>query len=191
MLPNILKETVRGIQPILIEDEMLQHREVFLMEEVNRKSATDMIKQLMYLDRIDTGKPVTMYINSPGGEVVSGLAVYDYIKVMKSPVNTVCMGSAASMGAILFLAGKERSMLKNSEIMIHDPSFSAGNISGKKPLEIQERLDQLMDTREKLAGIIVERTGMTKKQVYQKTEKDSYLNAEESLKYGIATKIIE
>lgn len=158
---------------------------------VNRKSATDMIKQLMYLDRIDTGKPVTVYINSPGGEVVSGLAVYDYIKVMKSPVNTVCMGSAASMGAILFLAGKERSMLKNSEIMIHDPSFSAGNISGKKPLEIQERLDQLMDTREKLAGIIAERTGMTKKQVYQKTEKDSYLNAEESLKCGIATKIIE
>lgn len=91
MLPNILKETVRGIQPILIEDEMLQHREVFLIEEVNRKSATDMIKQLMYLDRIDTGKPVTVYINSPGGEVVSGLAVYDYIKVMKSPVNTVCM----------------------------------------------------------------------------------------------------
>ena len=89
MLPNILKETVRGIQPILIEDEMLQHREVFLIEEVNRKSATDMIKQLMYLDRIDTGKPVTVYINSPGGEVVSGLAVYDYIKVMKSPVNTV------------------------------------------------------------------------------------------------------
>lgn len=82
MLPNILKETVRGIQPILIEDEMLQHREVFLIEEVNRKSATDMIKQLMYLDRIDTGKPVTVYINSPGGEVVSGLAVYDYIKVM-------------------------------------------------------------------------------------------------------------
>ena len=147
MLPNSLKETVRGIQPILIEDEMLQHREVFLIEEVNRKSATDMIKQLMYLDRIDTGKPVTVYINSPGGEVVSGLAVYDYIKVMKSPVNTVCMGSAASMGAILFLAGKERSMLKNSEIMIHDPSFSAGNISGKKPLEIQERLDQRMDTR--------------------------------------------
>ena len=76
MLPNILKETVRGIQPILIEDEMLQHREVFLIEEVNRKSATDMIKQLMYLDRIDTGKPVTVYINSPGGEVVSGLAVF-------------------------------------------------------------------------------------------------------------------
>ena len=191
MLPNILKETVRGIQPVLIEDEMLQHREVFLMEEVNRKSATDVIKQLMYLDRIDTGKPVTMYINSPGGEVVSGLAVYDFIKVMKSPVNTVCMGSAASMGAILFLAGKERSMLKNSEIMIHDPSFSVGNISGKKPLEIQERLDQLMDTREKLAEIIAERTGMTKRQVYQKTEKDSYLNAEESVKYGIATKIIE
>ena len=75
--------------------------------------------------------------------------------------------------------------------MIHDPSFSAGNISGKKTLEIQERLDQLMDTREKLAGIIAERTGMTKKQVYQKTEKDSDLNAEESLKCGIATKIIE
>ena len=136
MLPNILKETVRGIQPILIEDEMLQHREVFLIEEVNRKSATDMIKQLMYLDRIDTGKPVTVYINSPGGEVVSGLAVYDYIKVMKSPVNTVCMGSAASMGAILFLAGKERSMLKNSEIMI--PVFPREISVGKSHLKYRK-----------------------------------------------------
>lgn len=191
MLPNILKETVRGIQPILIEDEMLQNREIFLMEEVNRKTATDVIKQLMYLERAEEGEPITMYINSPGGEVVSGLAVYDYIKVMKSPVNTVCIGSAASMGAILFLAGEERSMLKNSEIMIHDPSFSAGNIGGKKPLEIREKLEQLMEVRENLAEIIAERTGMTKKQVYQKTEKDYYLNASDSLKYGIATKILE
>lgn len=191
MLPNILKETVRGIQPVLIEDEMLQNREIFLMEEVNRKTATEVIKQLMYLERAEEGEPITMYINSPGGEVVSGLAVYDYIKVMKSPVNTVCVGSAASMGAILFLAGEERSMLKNSEIMIHDPSFSAGNIGGKKPLEIREKLEQLMEVREKLAEIIAERTGMTKKQVYQKTEKDSYLNAPDSLKYGIATKILE
>lgn len=191
MLPNILKETVRGIQPILIEDEMLQNREIFLMEEVNRKTATDVIKQLMYLERAEEGEPITMYINSPGGEVVSGLAVYDYIKVMKSPVNTVCIGSAASMGAILFLAGEERSLLKNSEIMIQRPSFSAGNIGGKKPLEIREKLEQLMEVRENLAEIIAERTGMTKKQVYQKTEKDYYLNASDSLKYGIATKILE
>ncbi len=191
MQPNILKETVRGIQPVTIEDEMLQHREVFLTEEVNRKTATDLIKQFMYLDRTEPGKPVTMYINSPGGEVVSGLAVYDYIRIMKSPVNTVCIGDAASMGAILFLAGKERKMLKDSQIMIHDPSFSSGDIGGKKPNEIQEKLGQLMEIRGKLAEIIAERTGMTKKQVYQKTKKDSYLSADEALNCGIATEILD
>lgn len=191
MQPNILRETVKGVQPIMIEDEMLQHRELFLTEEVNRKTATELIMQLMYLDRTDTEEPVTIYINSPGGDVVSGLAVYDYISVMKAPVNTVCMGQAASMGAILFLAGEERSMFRNSEIMIHDPSFAGMDIGGKKPLEIREKLDQLMDIREKLTEIISERTAMSKKQVYRRTQKDSYLNAEEALKCGIATKIIE
>lgn len=191
MQPNILKETVRGIQPVTIEDEMLCHRKVFLTETVNRKTAEELLKQLMYLEREEPGEPVTLYVNSPGGEVISGLSVYDYIGVMKSPVNTVCIGSAASMGAILFLAGEERSMLKNSEIMIHDPSFAAGDIGGKKPLEIQEKLDKLMAVRDKLAEIIAERTGMTKEQVCRRTESDTYLNAQEALECGIATKIIE
>lgn len=191
MQPNILKETVRGIQPIAIEDELLRHREVFLTEEVNRKTAMELLKQLMYLEKEGPGEPVTIYINSPGGEVSSGLALYDYIRMMQSPVNTVCIGSAASMGAILFLAGEERSMLKNSEIMIHDPSFSAGDLGGKKPLEIREKLNQLMSVRDKLSAIIAERTGMTKAQVCRQTKKDTYLNAEEALKCKIATKIVE
>lgn len=191
MQPNILKETVRGIQPVTIEDEMLQHREVFLTEKVCRKTAEELLKQLMYLERERPGEPVTMYINSPGGEVASGLAVFDYIGVMESPVNTVCIGSAASMGAILFLAGKERSILRNSEIMIHDPSFSTGDIGGKKPFEIQEKLNQLMSVRDKLSKIIAERTGMTEEEVCRRTKTDSYLNAQEALELGIATKIIE
>lgn len=190
MIPNILKETMRGIQPVRIEDEMLLRREVFMTDTVTRESASDLIKQLMYLDRIGSGEPITLYINSPGGEVCSGLAVYDYIQSMQSPVDTVCVGSAASMGAILFLAGENRKMYRNSQIMIHDPSFSQGDIGGKKPYEIREELNKLMKTRETLAKIIAVRTGMPIELVYCKTKNDTFIGANEAIKTGIATEII-
>ena len=120
--PNILEETSRGIQSYAIEDMMLKNREIFLTSAINDQSAVDTIKQLMYLDH-KSADPVTIYINSPGGSVISGMAIYDYIRLMRSPVTTVCVGTAASMGAILFLSGSRRMMLPHSKVMIHDPYF--------------------------------------------------------------------
>ena len=110
-MANILKETVRGFDCIRLEDEFLSGREIFFTEEVNETSSNELIKQLIYLERQDSEGEITIYINSPGGEVISGLAVYDIISMMKAPVKTVCIGTAASMGAILFLSGKKRQML--------------------------------------------------------------------------------
>lgn len=191
LLPNILEETSRGIQAIGIEDSLLKTREIFLTTEINSDSSADLLKQLIYLERVDDEKPITLYISSPGGEVTSGLAVYDYIRMMKSKVITVCIGTAASMGAILFLAGDERKMLPHTKIMIHDPSYGNASMGGMKPLEIRDRLDGLMKSRKILAEIIAERSGMNLKKVYEKTRRDSFLNAKEAIKIGIATEILE
>ena len=127
-MPNILKETARGIDIILLDDELFSNREIFFTDSVNITSATLLLKQLMYLDRADAGKEITLYINSLGGDVISGLAVYDFIKLMKSPVRTVCTGTAASMGAILFLAGEKRVMLPHTRLLIHDPSYGSNDV---------------------------------------------------------------
>lgn len=189
-LPYILEETSKGVQSIGIGDDLLRKREIFFTTEVDGRSSADLLKQLIYLERAEEGKEITLYISSPGGEVTSGLAVYDYMQIMKSPVTTVCVGTAASMGAILFLAGTKRKMLPHTKIMIHDPSYGNENMVGVKPLEIKERLDGLMESRKILADIIAERSGMNLKQVYAKTRRDSFLNAEEAVKLGIATEIL-
>ena len=186
--PNILKETARGIQPISLEDELFNNRKIYLIGEVNTNSMTSLLMQLECLENSGENEEITIYINSPGGDVRSGLAVYDYIMQMKSPVKTVCIGVAASMGAILFLAGEKREMYKHSEVMIHDPSMLGGNY--EKPLELQTRLESLMEMRETLAKIISSRTDLDIKAVYKATKTDTYYNAEKALKYGLATKII-
>lgn len=188
--PLILEETVRGIQPIQIEDELLRRREIFLTSEVNAETASALFKQLLYLERQDPGAPVTLYISSPGGQVDSGMAVYDLIRLMRSPVRTVCIGLAASMGSILFLAGDTRAMLPDTRLMIHDPSFGGGNMTGKKPLQLQKELEGLMQIREVLTAVIAERTGLSVEQVREMTAEDTYLTARRSLELGLATEII-
>lgn len=190
MKAYVIEETSRGTQQFNIESKMLRNREIFLTDALTPESSTDLLKQLMYLEADAPGDPITLYISSPGGDVISAMAVYDYIMLMHSPVNTVCIGLAASMGAVLFLAGKERSMLAHTQIMIHDPSYSGGNFAGLKPHEIQERLDSLRQTGRMLCEVIAERTGMPKQKVAAITKKDSFYNAEEALKCGIATKIL-
>lgn len=145
----------------------------------------------MYLERQDNSKEVTIYINSPGGEVISGLAVYDYISMMKAPVRTVCTGTAASMGAILFLAGERREMLPHTRLMIHDPSYSHNDIGGRKPHEIQHELDKLNETRAALAKIIAEKTGKSLDEIYEVTASDTYYSAEEAIEFGLATGIMK
>ena len=190
-MANILKETVRGTDCIRIEDDLLSKREIFLTEEVNAATSNELLKQLMYLERQDCQKEITIYINSPGGEVISGLAVYDYISIMKTPVKTVCTGTAASMGAILFLAGKKREMLPHTRLMIHDPSYSHNDIGGRKPHEIQQELDKLNETREALARIIAEKTGKSIEEIYEVTASDSFYSAKEAIDFGLATGIMK
>lgn len=190
-MANILKETVRGTDCIKIEDELLSRREIFLTEEVNAETSNELIKQLMYLERQDSGKEITLYINSPGGEVISGLAVYDLISLMKSPVRTVCTGTAASMGAILFLAGEKREMLPHTRLMIHDPSFSGGSIGGKKSHELRHELEKLDEVREALAKIIAEKTGRPLEEIYDVTSDDTFYSAEEAITFGLATGIMK
>lgn len=190
-MANILKETVRGIDCIRLEDEFLKDREIFLTEEVNAQTSNELIKQLMYLERQDSESEVTIYINSPGGEVISGLAVYDYIGMMKAPVRTICIGTAASMGAILFLAGAKRQMLPHTRLMIHDPSYSHNDIGGRKSHEIQHELDKLNETREALARIISEKTGRSIDEIYKVTADDTFYSAQEAIDFGLATEILK
>lgn len=190
-MASILKETVRGTECIRIEDELLSKREIFLTEEVTAATSNELLKQLMYLERQDTGSEITLYINSPGGEVISGLAVYDFISLMKSPVRTVCTGTAASMGAILFLAGTKREMLPHTRLMIHDPSYSSGDISGKKSHEIRHELEKLDEVRAALAEIIAEKTGRSVEEIYSITSDDTFYSAEEAIGFGLATGILK
>ena len=181
-------ESARGFDQIELEDELMKSRKIFLTGGVNSASCNEIIKQLMYLEKQGDNE-ITLYINSPGGEVISGLAVYDYISAMKAPVRTVCIGTAASMGAIIFLAGQKRQMLFHARLMIHDPSFNHNDIGGKKPHEIQQELDKLNEVREALAKIVAEKTGRRVDEIYKLTADDTYYNAEEAIEFGLATEI--
>lgn len=189
-MANILIETVRGLNAVAIEDQLLQSREIFLVDQVDTASTNELMKQLMYLEKEDNTKEITIYINSPGGDVVSGLAVYDLISLMKSPIRTVCVGTAASMGAILFLAGDKREMLPHTRLMIHDPSYSHNDIGGRKPHEIQHELDKLNEVRKSLAEIIAIKTGKTLEEIYERTADDTYYNSDEAIEFGLATGVV-
>lgn len=188
---NIIKESVRGITPVRLDDELFNNKKIFFTGEVNEESASELLKELMYLDSVSEGEEITLCINSGGGEVMSGLAVYDYIKIMKSPVKTVCTGLSASMGAIIFLAGEKRCMLSHTKIMIHDPSYSNNNIGGRKPHEIEQELSNLEKTRDILVKIISERTGKTEDEIRKITENDAYFSADEAVEFGLANEILK
>ena len=188
--PRILKETSRGMECFNMEDDFFERREIFLTSQVDVDSCNELLKQLIYLNNKDSESEITLYINSPGGAVDSGLAVYDCIRMIKAPVRTVCTGTAASMGAIIFLAGDKREMFPHTQIMIHDPHYGGG-IEGMKPLELKERFDSLMKDRDVLCQIIAERTGKSFDTVCEKTKFDSFFKAQEAVDFGLATKIIK
>ncbi len=190
MSTHIIEETSRGLQAISIEDHMYNDRKIFMCEPVTSQSSADIIKQLMYLDQHDPGREIEIYISSPGGEVTAGLVICDFINQMKSPVTTICIGMAASMGAIIFMHGTKRKMLPHSQILIHDPSFGSMDMGGQKPMQLMEQVNDLMKVRKTLGKIIAKQTGMTLQSVYAKTKKDSVFSAEEAVESGIATEII-
>ena len=190
MNTNIIEETARGLEIVSIEDHMYNERKIFMCEPVTSQSSANLIKQLMYLDHKDTGEEIELYISSPGGEVTAGLVICDFINTMKSPVTTICIGMAASMGAVIFMHGKKRKMLPHSQILIHDPSFGSMDMGGQKPMQLMEQVNDLMKVRKTLGEIIAKQTGMKLQSVYAKTKKDSVLSAEEAVECGIATEIV-
>lgn len=186
----ITKESSRGFDCVSVEAELLSDRRIFFTEEVNDEVCKQLIEQILYFNSRSSDE-IVMYINSPGGKIDCGLPVYDAMRMSKAPIRTVCIGVAASMGSILFLAGDKREMLPHSRVMIHDPSFGGGSYAGKKPHEIQSEVDRLNESREKLCRIIAERTGRTLDEVYEKTKDDSWFNADEAIKFGLATAIAD
>lgn len=182
----IIKETNRGYTTYSVKDEMLKNREIELVGPVDIKSANSLITQLLYLQKEEPEQEIKMYIDSPGGNVVNGLAIYDVMQAISCPVTTICRGYAASMGAIIFAAGDKRQMLKHSKLMIHDPMANVGGSA----LEMQENTRRLMETRECLAKILAEKTGKKLDEIYEETKQDRYFDAEEAIEFGLADEIL-
>ena len=192
-MANVIYESVRGISTIPIEDAFLRDRKVFLVGEVNDESCNTLIKQLLLMEGEDNSRPITLFINSPGGDVSSGLAVYDTIRLMKSPVTAVVTGIAASMGSIIMLAcdSDKRFMLPSSRIMIHDCSWGKRDLGGYKPHEVEQELNQLKSTNARLLSIISKRCGKTIKQVAKVTKDDRYFDAKEAIDFGLITAVLD
>ena len=187
MMPEILKETSAGINKYAIQDEMLMRREIECMGEVTLESVNSLILQLRYLQRENPEEEITMYINSPGGEVTSGLALYDVMKAVSCPIRTVCIGIAASMGALLFISGDKRDIMPHARVMIHEPMI--GTVSGNA-LKIDNISKDLMKIRNITGTIIAEHTGRKLDEILEKTSTDSYFDAEEAVAFGMADNIV-
>ncbi|MBO4962661.1 MAG: ATP-dependent Clp protease proteolytic subunit, partial [Clostridia bacterium] len=172
-----------------IYSRLLEDRVIFITDEINMQTANAIVAQLLYLESKDSTKDICIYINSPGGMVTAGLAIYDTMQYIKCDVSTICIGMAASMGAFL-LAGDtkgKRYALKNSEIMIHQP---LGGVSGQAT-DIKIHADHIVKTKSKLNSILAENTGKSLEEVELATERDNYLSSEEALAFGIIDGIFE
>ncbi len=186
----IIKESAHGYDRVSPDDVLLTNRKIFLTDEINSSTADELLKSLMALNA-ESDEAIELYINSPGGECFSGLAIIDYIKIMKAPLTTICTGIAASMAGLLFLSGDRREMFKSTRLMLHDPSWSNGkNIGGMKPHQLQQEVDKLMEVRSELAAIIASVSGKTMEEVYEVTKDDSFFTATQALEWNLATNII-
>ncbi len=185
--PRIIKESSRGLDSFSILDEMLSNREINCVTEINEESVNSMIMQMLYLEKEDPSAEITVYINSPGGSVQDGLALYDVMQAISCPIRTICMGMAASMASVLFAAGDSRQMLTHSKIMIHDPRIVQ---TGGTALDLQTISENLMKTREIMADILSAHTGRSANEILEKTKSDSYFTAKEAVEFGLADEII-
>lgn len=186
--PQIIRETAEGLNRLDIRDEMLGMRQLELMTSVNAESCASVIRGLLYLQRQDPEAPITLFINSPGGEVQSGLALYDVMQAVSCPIRTVCLGMAASMGALLFIAGDNRDILPHSRVIIHDPLIGTG--AGGSALSVKARADDLMRIRDITAGVIARHSGMPIERVFELTASDTYFEAKEAVEAGLADRIV-
>ena len=188
LVPYVVEQTGRGERSYDIFSRLLNDRIVMLNEEVNSTSAGLVVAQLLYLEGQDASKDISLYINSPGGSVTDGLAIYDTMQYIKCDVSTICIGMAASMGAFLLAAGAKgkRKALPNSEIMIHQP---LGGAQGQAT-DIEIQANHIISLKKKMNSILSARTGKPLEVISADTERDNYMTAEEALEYGIIDEII-
>ncbi len=189
LVPTVIESTSRGERAFDIYSRLLKDRIIFLGEEVNDVTASLVVAQILFLESEDPAKDINLYINSPGGSVVAGMAIYDTMQYVKCDVSTICMGMAASMAAFLLAGGTKgkRYALPNAEIMIHQPS---GGAQGQAT-EIRIAAEQILKTKEKMNKILAENTNQPIDVIERDTERDNYMSAKEALAYGIIDKVIE
>ena len=189
LVPYVIEQTSRGERSYDIYSRLLKDRIIFLGEEVTDVSANLIVAQLLFLESEDPGKDIHLYINSPGGSVTAGMAIYDTMQYIKCDVSTICMGLAASMGAFLLAGGTKgkRMALPNAEIMIHQPS---GGAKGQAT-EIEIVAEQILKTKHRLNSILAQNTGQTLETIARDTERDNYMTAEEAKAYGLTDTVIQ
>lgn len=189
LIPMVVEETGRGERSYDIYSRLLKDRIIFLGTAVNDAVANLIVAQLLFLESEDPDKDVFLYINSPGGVVTAGLAIYDTMQYIKPQVSTICTGQAASMGAVLLAAGAKgkRIALPNSRVMIHQP---LGGAQGQAS-DIQIQAKEIQKVKNTINAILCEHTGRTQKQIEAETDRDFFMSAEEAVKYGIVDKVIE
>ena len=189
-VPQVIEETHRGERGWDIFSRLLKERIIFLGTGVNDQVSNSIIAQLLFLESEDPEKPIYLYINSPGGSVTAGLAVYDTMQYIDAPVTTICMGQAASMGALLLAAGADgkRLCLPNARILIHQPIM--GGVSGQAS-DIDIQAQEILSLRERINGILARHTGQDMERIKKDTDRDYYMSAEEALDYGLVDEIIE
>ena len=189
LVPYVIEQTSRGERNYDIYSRLLKDRIIFLGEEVNETTASLVVAQLLFLESEDPSKDINLYINSPGGVVTAGLAIYDTMQYVKCDVSTICIGLAASMGAFLLAGGAKgkRFALPNAEVMIHQPS---GGAKGQAT-EIQIAAENILKTKKKLNEILAANTGKPYEIIAQDTERDYYMSAEEAKAYGLVDDVIQ
>ncbi len=189
LVPYVIEQTSRGERSYDIYSRLLKERIIFLGEEVNDVTASLVVSQLLFLEAEDPGKDINLYINSPGGSVTAGMAIYDTMNYIKCDVSTICMGMAASMGAFLLAGGQKgkRMALPNAEIMIHQPS---GGAQGQAT-EIQIAAEHILRTKKKLNQILAANTGQPLEVIERDTDRDNWLSAQEALDYGLIDAVME
>ena len=187
-IPYVVEQTNRGERSYDIYSRLLNDRIIMLTEEVNNVTASLIVAQLLYLEGQDSTKDISLYINSPGGSVSDGLAIYDTMQYIKCDVSTICMGMAASMGAFLLSAGTKgkRFALPNSEIMIHQP---LGGAKGQAT-DIKIHAEHIIQTRKRLNTILAENSGQSYETIERDTERDNFMTAQQAMAYGLIDKVI-
>jgi ATP-dependent Clp protease protease subunit len=188
LVPIVVEQTNRGERSYDIFSRLLKDRIIFLGEEVNDVTASLVVAQMLFLEAEDPDKDISLYINSPGGSITSGMAIYDTMQFIKPNVSTICVGMAASMGAFLLAAGEKgkRYALPNAEIMIHQP---LGGTQGQAE-DIRIHAERIIKIREKLNTILSERSGQSLEKVSQDTDRDNFMSSDEAMEYGIIDKVI-